>query len=488
MKHTLSRTRAPATIVLTAAIAATAVTGCTTGPDYEGPPSAAAPSGPFSEIDDPAFVPGETDLRTWWTVFEDPMLNQIIADAAENAPDLRIAAARVQEARARLDLSRASRSPQIALGGGTAATGNTSSGFASGFSSSAAAEASWEIDLFGRLARGIEASEALFAAAEEDQRDVQVSLFAELATRYMSIRSLQAQIESATANINSQREILNLTRIRQRDGLASRLDVVRAEQLVAASEALLPPLRTQLIRDINTIAVLVGTQPSAIPYDLESAKPVPVPPTEIVVGIPADLLRQRPDIRAAERRIAAQSAAVGVATANLYPQFSFGGSIGTTFAGDPSLFSLGPSLRWTLFDGGRLRSQVSVEDAVLEQAIIAYERTVLRALEEVESAMTTFIEQRTRMEAVERSAEAAQEAFGLAANLYRDGLIDFQDLLDVQTNLLAADASVAEARGLATQNLVALYKALGGGWDTTEASPESGDPNTNDDETNPGTP
>ncbi|MEO1535565.1 MAG: efflux transporter outer membrane subunit [Planctomycetota bacterium] len=355
----------------------------------------------------------------------------------------------------------------MALGGGTDASGTTSGGFNSGLSSNAAVQASWEIDLFGRLARGIEASEALFAAAEEDERDVQVSLFAELATRYMSIRSLQAQIDAAAGNIESQQEILALTRIRERDGLASRLDVVRAEQLVAASEATLPPLRTQLVRDINTIAVLVGVPPSEVPYDLNTALPIPVPPTEIVVGIPADLLRQRPDIRAAERRIAAQSAAVGVATSSLYPQFSFGGSIGTTFAGVPATFSVGPSLRWTLFDGGRIRSQITVEDAVLDQAIIAYEQTVLRALEEVESAMTTFIEQRVRMEAVERSARAAQEAFDLAAALYRDGLIDFQDLLNVQTNLLSADAAVAEARGLATQNLVALYKALGGGWDTS---------------------
>lgn len=469
MKHTQIHNRAQVRVTFASALAVATLTGCSVGPDYQGPPASATPTGSFSEITDPAFIPGETDLRTWWTVFNDPTLDQIIADAAQAAPDLRIAAARVEEARARLDISRASRSPQIALGGGTAGTGTTDAGLSSGLTSTGTAEASWEIDLFGRLARGIEASEALFAAAEEDQRDVQVSLFAELATRYMSIRSLQAQIDAATANIESQREVLDLTKIRQRDGLASRLDVVRAEQLVASSEARLPPLRTQLVRDVNTIAVLVGTQPNAIPYNLETARPIPVPPTEIVVGIPADLLRQRPDIRAAERRVAAQAAAVGVATANLYPQFSFGGSINTTFSGDPSLFSIGPSLRWTLYDGGRLRAQVSVEDAVLEQAIVTYERTVLRALEEVESAMTTFIEQRIRMEAVERSAAAAQEAFGLATNLYRDGLIDFQDLLDVQTNLLNAEANVAEARGLATQNLVALYKALGGGWDTTEA-------------------
>ncbi|MEO1584289.1 MAG: efflux transporter outer membrane subunit [Planctomycetota bacterium] len=442
-----------------------ALSGCKVGPDYEGPSSAVTPPDAFAEIGDPAFVPGQADLRTWWTVFNDPLLNEIIEAAASDNRDLRIAIAKVVEARARVDIAESARAPLITLGGGSDVNSNAATGFDSRVQSSLSLQASWEIDVFGRIARQIEAANASFEAVEEDRRDVQVSLFAEVANRYMSVRSLQGQLETAQANIESQREIFELTRIRERDGLASRLDVVRAEQLVASSEARLPPLRIQLNRDINTIALLVGTHPQSLPFDLETVQPLPVPPAEIVIGIPAELLRQRPDIRGAERRLAAQAANVGVATSALYPQFSFGGEIGTGFSGTPLAFSLGPSVRWTLFDGGAVRSQIRIEDAILEQNVLLYEQAVLRAIEEVETAMTTFIEQRLRLEAVERSAASAREAFRLAKSLYRDGLIDFQDILLVQMELLTAEGQVAEASGLATQNLVSLYKALGGGWD-----------------------
>jgi NodT family efflux transporter outer membrane factor (OMF) lipoprotein len=302
---------------------------------------------------------------------------------------------------------------------------------------------------------------------------VQVSLFAEAADRYLSVRRLQEQLAVAVSNLETQNEILELTRIRQRDGLASRLDVVRAEQQVAGSEARLPPLRIDLNRNINTIALLVGEAPQNLPFDLETPQPLPIPPAEVVIGIPAELLRQRPDVRAAERRLAAQTARVGIATADLYPQFSLGGSISSDLSSSPLGFSLGPSVRWTLFDGGALQSQVDVEDAVLEQSMLLYEQAVLRAIEEVESAMTAFIEQRIRLEAVEKSAESAQEAYDLAVSLYRDDLIDFQDLLSVEMELSNANSQVAEASGLATQNLVALYKALGGGWDPDEILSET---------------
>lgn len=442
--------------------------GCTVGPDYGGPPTTVVAPAAFGEMGDPAFIPGQADLRTWWTVFNDPLLNEVIESAAANNRDLRIALAKVVEARARVNIAQSARSPLISVGGGSAVTSDATTGFDSRVQSSLSMQASWELDVFGRVARQIEAADASFQAVEEDRRDVQVSLYAEVANRYLSVRSLQGQLDTATANIASQKEILELTRIRVRDGLASRLDVVRAEQLVASSEAIVPPLRIQLNRDINTIALLVGTHPQALPFDLATPRPLPVPPAEVVIGIPAELLRQRPDIRAAERRLAAQAARVGVATSALYPQFSFGGNIGTGFDGTPLSLSLGPSVRWTLFDGGGIRARITVEDAILEQAVLAYEQTVLRAIEEVETAMTTFIEQRLRLEAVERSAVSAREAYGLARSLYRDGLIDIQDILSVQMELLTAEGQVAEASGLATQYLVNLYKALGGGWDPTE--------------------
>jgi len=364
------------------------LSGCTVGPDYAGPSTKTAMPDAFGKLGDPAFIPGKTDLRTWWTVFNDPLLDEVIAAAEADNRDLRIAIAKIAEARARVGIAESARSPQLTLGGGSTFSGDTNTGFASRAQSSLSAEASWELDVFGRIARQVEASEGLFTAVEEDRRDVQVSLFAEVATRYLSVRSLQAQLASALENIDSQREILELTRVLFRDGIGSRLDVVRAEGLVANSEAIIPQLRSQLNNDINTIALLVGTHPQALQFDLATATPIPMPPATIAVGIPAELLRQRPDIRAAERRLAAQSASVGIATAALYPEFSINGEIGTPLDGNPMVFSGGPSLRWTIFDGGRIRSQINVEDAILEQTMLLYEQAVLRALGEVETAMT----------------------------------------------------------------------------------------------------
>jgi NodT family efflux transporter outer membrane factor (OMF) lipoprotein len=231
-----------------------------------------------------------------------------------------------------------------------------------------------------------------------------------------------------------------------------------------------------LSQEINTIALLIGTHPQALYQDLRTPKTIPVPPTTIGVGFPADRLRQRPDIRAAERRLAAQTATLGIAKADLYPAFSIGGSFGVSALDGESLFSaasrsfaLGPSVRWNIFDGGRVRAQINVEDARLEQSILIYERTVLRAIEEAETAMTAFIEQRIRVDAIERAASAARETLRIATNLYKEGIIGFQELLDAQRRVLDAESQVSEARGLASQNLVSLYKALGGGWDPSES-------------------
>ena len=454
------------------------LTACKVGPDYEGPPSRDGElPGMFGEIDDPAFIAGEADLRTWWTVFNDSLLNELIDRAARDNKDLRIALSRVNEARARVGIAQAARAPQVTLGGGVSGVNDATTGFESRTRSNIGLDASWELDVFGRIARQIETVDTEYQATQEDRRDVQVSLFAEVARAYLSVRSLQAQLAAADSNINSQREILQLTETRFRDGLSSGLDVAQAKQVLASSEAAVPPLRIALSREINTIAVLVGTHPQALHVDLREPKPIPVPLATVTVGVPANLLRQRPDIRAAERRLASQTAQLGVATADLYPSFSIAGSFGLSALDGTSLldpssrsFALGPGVRWNLFDGGRLRSQIKVEDARVEQTMLLYERSVLSAMEEVESSMTAFIEQRIRVEAIERAATAARETLKLATRLYTEGLTGFQDVLDAQRQLLATESDVAEARGLASQNLVSLYKAFGGGWDPTDSS------------------
>ena len=449
------------------------VPACQVGPDYTGPPTGEVDVPlTFGEAGDPAFVANVTDMRTWWTVFDDPILNELVDTAARDNQDLRIALSRVNEARVRVDIAGAARTPQVSFGGGAAATNDATTGMSTRVRSNAGLSASWELDVFGKIARTVESAEAQYQATEEDRRDVQVSLFAEVARAYLSARSLQAQLEAAQNNIESQRTVLHLTEVRLRDGLSSGLDASQARQVLASSEAAIPPLRIALAREINTIALLLGTHPQGMHAKVRDPGPIPTPPATVAVGVPANLLRQRPDIRAAERRLAAQSAQVGIATADLYPSFAIEGNLGFAATGSDNLldaasrsFALGPSLRWSIFDGGRVRNQIKVEDFKLEQAVLVYERTVLEALEEVESAMTAFIEQRIRVDAIERASSAARETLNFALKLYKDDLAGFQDVLDAQRQLFSAESEAAEARGLAAQNLVALYRALGGGWE-----------------------
>jgi NodT family efflux transporter outer membrane factor (OMF) lipoprotein len=456
-----------------------ALAGCKVGPDYERPELASVPES-FRAVEDPSLQPVPGDHRTWWIVFDDPTLNSLIERAAAHNLDLRLAISRVNEARARTRIAQSERAPQLSLGGGYGGISNAATGFETRSNATLGIEASWEIDVFGRIARQVEAADAIFQATEEDRRDVQVSLFAEVARAYLSVRSLQAQLDAASRNIDSQQEILGLTRIRLRDGIASALEVAQASELLATSEAAVPSLRIDLSREINTIALLVGTHPEGVHAELSEPRPVPVPEVEVAVGVPADLIRQRPDIRAAERRLAAQSAQVGVATAQLYPAFSFGGSLSLNaidganlFDASSRAFSFGPSIRWNIFDGGRVRAQLDVENARLEQSVLLYEQSVLASIEQVESALTGFTEQRIRMDAVERAADAAAETVRLATVLFRDDLIDFQTVLTAQQRKLDADALVARVRGQAAQSLVQLYRALGGGWDTDEAAEQT---------------
>jgi len=453
------------------------LTACKVGPDYQRPelePSTLGES--WSAADDPAFHPDAADVAQWWTVFEDPLLTSLIERAGEGNKNLKVAVARVSEARARLGFAKAGRYPSIGLGGGVELANDYQTGFETRTRASIGADVSWELDLFGRIARQVEAVTADFQASEEDQRDVQVALFAEVARAYIGVRALQTQLTIAEHNLASQQEILKLTEARRSSGISSDLDLARARSVLAASEAQVPPLRVDLAREINTLGVLTGKNPGALHEELSEPGPIPVPPTSITVGVPADLLRQRPDIRAAERRLAAQTARVGVATADLYPSFGIGGTLGfATPTGTGSLLdagsralALGPSMRWTLFDGGRTRSAIRVEDARVEQALLLYEQAVLSALEEVETSLTTFTEQGVRVEALERAAAASAEALRLATVLYRDGLTDYENVLDVQRSVLQQETQVAAVRGQAATALVLLYRALGGGWDPAQ--------------------
>jgi len=451
------------------------VTGCAAvGPDYL-PPAAKLPE-QWQTASDPAVVTGLEAVQDWWTVFNDPLLTRLIAEGSAGNLDLKTAVARIKEARARIGVAAGVFYPQVDVVGEFARQRSSENALVGiGVEANRVAvglDSSWELDLFGRIRRSVEAATATYQATLEDRRDVQVSLFAEIARTYLLIRALQARLAATEGNIQSQRQILSLTQTRFKYGLAADLDVAQAEDVLANSEAQVPILRSALVQAINTMAVLLGLQPGAVHDELAPVKSIPMPPAELTVGLPVDLLRQRPDIRRAEREIAAQTARIGIATADLYPTFSLFGTIGVEatdfgdlFKSGSQFYSVGPSVRWNIFAGGRIRSQIKVEDARTEQAVLQYEQTVLNALNEAENAMTAYLEERNRMEALERSVAAARRTLTLAVQLYKDGLRDFQNVLDAERNVFNVENQLAESHGNIAINLVGIYRALGGGWE-----------------------
>ena len=344
-------------------------------------------------------------------------------------------------------------------------------------------DASWEIDLWGRIRRAIESADAEVEASVENYRDLLVSLLAETAATYVQVRALQARIDAAESNARNQRGTLKLTEDRFKAGLAPALDVSQARLNLATSESTIPTLRIALHNSINRLAVLLGEYPGAVNERLASTAPVPEPPEQVAVGLPTDLLRQRPDLRQAERQLAAQTARIGVAAADLYPSFSLSGTFGLEsissrklLRSDSATWTVAPAVRWNLFNGGRVRSGIQVEDARTRQALVTYENTVILAVEDVENAMIAFKREQTRRAALDRAVNAAEESVKLVKDLYKTGMTDFQNVLDSERSLFNLQDQQAESRGLVTQNLINLYRALGGGWDPDARPPESTNP------------
>ena len=449
--------------------------GCAAvGPDYK-KPSTSMPD-KWAMAHDPALKPSDADVRQWWTVFDDPLLTRLINETGKNNLDLKVALAKIRELRAQIGVVRGAELPSLDASGsvvnqrssenvGTMGGGVTDSYYTTGLN------ASWEIDLFGRIRRNIEAAYGDYQASQEDRNDIMISLFAELATAYYTLRTSQAQIMSINKNIESQSGVLKLTKTLFDNGLTTGLAVSQAEYLLASSQSQLPPLKDSVNQSLNSIALLTGRRPGYLMDELRKRKPLPDPPAEVAVGVPAELLRRRPDIRRAERQLAAANARIGVATADLYPTFSITGSLGLSaldssklFRASSQYFSIGPGFTWNLFAGGSIRAQIKVQDYQMEQALHTYEKSVLSALRDVENAFSAYTNQRTRVAALERTVKAAQKTFKLALELYRQGLSDFQNVLDAQKTLFDYDNQLASARGNTISYLVALYKAMGGGW------------------------
>jgi outer membrane protein, multidrug efflux system len=452
------------------------------GPDYV-PPNTRMPDRWSQELSQ-GLTEGEADLRTWWTTLDDPTLGRLIARATSGNLDIKQAVARVRQARAQFGIATGEIAPSVDAEGEiqTSRVSNNVAGVGPPQSRtdtfySLGIDASWEIDLWGRIRRNIESADASIGAQIEDFRDVLVVLYAEVADTYVQIRTLQARIVSALDNVRTQQGALELTVNRNRAGLAPDLDVRQAELNLATTQAFVPTLRAALAQSINRLAVLLGEFPSTLQAELEQGAPIPSPPAEVVVGLPTELLRQRPDIRQAERQLAAQTAQIGVATADLYPALSLSGafafesfSSSDLFQWKSRAFQFGPTVRWNIFDAGRIRNNILLQDAVTEESLASYEQTVLSAVEEVESAMAAYVQEVQRREALQRSVVAARASVSLVETLYRSGLTDFQNVLDTQRSQFTQEDALAESQGLVTQNLIRLYQALGGGWGRAPAA------------------
>lgn len=435
-------------------------------------------------------VDGSGGLRTWWTSLDDPTLDSLIQRSFEGNYDLEIAVGRVYEARARRGIARGEWFPNID-GVGAYRRSHESKEIVPiippGLDRTdnfldVGLDSSWELDFFGRIRRSVEAADAELQASVENYRDALVVLFADVASNYVDVRTFQARIEYARENIKRQQTTLQLTVDRNRAGLVPDLDVRQAELNLATTEAFLPQLMQALAESVHRLGVLIGDHPSSLYGELKQRRPIPRPPDEVMVGVPANLMRQRPDIRRAERQLAAQTARIGVATADLYPRFALLGTfafsatdVADLFTGDAGNYGFGPAFRWNIFDAGRIRNNIRAQDALTEQAISFYEQTVLLALEDVENSMVAFVQEQDRRDALDRSVVAAQKAVDLVTTLYRIGLTDFQNVQDTERRLFQQQDEFAASDGLVTRDLIRIYKALGGGWDV-DAIPPGEDP------------
>ena len=454
--------------------------GClSVGPDYQRPETAVPEAW--------RGVTGESDetMAEWWTVFGDPALEGLVADVRANNRDLAAAVARMEGYAASLGMARADYFPTAAGQGAAeydrqservhtppeyAATDNPDWLYQAGFSMS------WELDLWGRVRRSMEAARGQLEASEEDVRNVQVMLQAETAAVYIRLRTLQQQLEYARRNIELQQETLKVVKGRFEAGLTGELDVRQAEMNLAATTAQVPTLKAGIEQALNGLCGLTGR----LPGGLEALRePAPVPAADTLPGIlPADLLRRRPDIRSAERRLAAQTAKIGVAQADYYPQLALNGTfaLAATDAGEfgkkaSQDYGIGPSLTWAIFTAGKVRHHVKAEEAAARAALADYEQTVLAAFGECEDALAALANDGERLAALREAVTAAEQTAALVDELYRTGLTDFQGVLDAQRQLAQYQDALAQSLGQSAADLVAAYQAFGGGWAGTEAAP-----------------
>ncbi len=468
--------------LLTVSLIIGLLSGCMVGPDYKRPPTAFLTKWDTTLINQQSG--GPQTLHNWWQSFHDPILTSLITQARLGNRNFFQAEARLREARANRDLSVANILPTLSMNASASKNQPSNASrfgqvgqFSSAFNQfSHSLDASWELDLWGKQRRSIESAEAGLDAAEEDLRDILVSLYAEVALNYIDVRRYQNELRVAKESLKAQQETYEIASWREQAGLVSRVDVLQAKQSVENTRSDIPKLTSALEQAKHGLAVLLGKQPTELKTLLDQAAPIPVASNNIVVGIPADILRQRPDVRRSERKLAAQNAQIGVAEAAAYPSFNLSGSIGVEALAAANLytaaakaFQMAVSSAWVLFDSGRIRSNVKMQTALQEQALGLYQNTILTALKEVEDSLTALNQEWQRRDALNASVTAGKEALSMAGQQYQTGTIDFQRVLESQQSLLTAQNQLIGSETEVASNLIRLYKALGGGWNSNAA-------------------
>jgi NodT family efflux transporter outer membrane factor (OMF) lipoprotein len=450
--------------------------GLKVGPNYGKPPAPVAQD--WIDANDQRINSSRADTQNWWAAFGDPVLNKLVVVAYNQNLTLREAGFRVLQARATAAIARGEFFPQRQLAFGdytykgiSKKAANTSfipqrffDQWQLGFG------ATWELDFWGRYRRAIEAADADLDASVELYDDVLVTLIGDIATTYTQIRTLEQQIRLTRANIELQQDTLDIANARFRGGATTELDVDQAQSNLSQTEALLPQFAIQIRFATTQLCVLLGIPPEEVRNWLGEG-PIPLAPPEVVVGVPADLLARRPDVRAAERRVAAESARIGVATSDLYPHISITGTIAwqaEVFRDlfDPLAFAptAGAGFQWNVLQYGRLVNRIRWQDARFQEAIAAYQNTALNAAREVENGLVQFLQGRVKARALEQSVAASQKAVRIALAQYRGGNMDFNRVALLEQNLVQQQDSLTRARGDVSLGLIEAYRAIGGGW------------------------
>ncbi len=475
------RVRPPAS--LTAVAASLLLCACTAvGPDFKRPDVPWLADWQPPSQTPPATVPPPQRRAPddqWWRHFNDPALDQLVAEAQRLNPGVRTAGMRIMEARAQLGIAGSALYPQLQqLSGEVLRVGQQQSGGpdATFTAYSTGLAIGWELDFWGKFRRGVEAADASYFASIAQYDDVQVLVAAQAASLYSAIRAIELRLRIAHENAAIQKRSLEITERLFKSGNEAELDVQQARSQYLGTLATIPELEGSLRQTQNALCVLLARPPGPLPEMAIGREKIPEAAIDVIVDLPADLLRRRPDVRAAEMQLAAQSALIGVSEAQLYPSIALAGTVGlsaTSLAWSSRTvdWAVGPGFVWNIFDWGRLKNQVLVQDARFQQIYEQYQDVILRAAREMDDATVAFAKSRVQVDILQSAVQAAARSLDIATIQYREGLVDFQRVLDSQRTLFSQQERLVSTRGAVTQNLIALYKALGGGWQPARERP-----------------